>query len=189
MLLKKISFFTYFITSCCFAVQAPSNTLQVEYQKRIVQETKISDSFSLDLEAISNISNATYQYLDELVRSFYNELDFSTSITDSTFTENSHYELFSLPLVSANEKRFQLEVFGYFSEAATQYLSNLSTDQTLSDYFTHSDEINISDADLSLGVGIRFSTSESSNIKILISNDSLPGYGGSTALIGFEKKF
>ena len=132
-MLKLITFIIFFITANCFAVQTPSNALQVQYQKRVELENNDSHDFKFDLRSVSQIPEATYRYLDDIFASFYNKLTFNTPITDSTFNDNSHYELISVPLIATNEQGLQMEVFGNFSNLSTQYLSNLSADHALYD--------------------------------------------------------
>lgn len=186
-MIKLLAFMLFFISMKCFALQTPSNTLQIQYQKSIKLENtnKNNSKFS----SVSQIPEMTYRYLDGVFSSFYKNLTFNTPMIDSTFKDNLQDKLFSIPLISANKKGIQLEMFGKFSDLSKQYLSNLSDDHALYNYIHHSEQINVEESQLLLGAGISFNTSPSSIIKIIISNHEMPGYGNSKALLGFEKKF
>ncbi|MCG6202203.1 hypothetical protein [Psychromonas antarctica] len=190
-MLKKIAVSLIYCmgSTYCVAAQVPTNSLQVQYQKSIYKKAKNRDGFSLDFSSMAKIPEASYRYLDSIFSSFYHKLTFKTSITDSTFTDNSHYELFSLPLISPNQQGFQLELYGNFSNSSTQYLSNLSADHALYNYIANFEQFDLYNSQLSLGAGFSFNTSRASNLKFIISNGKMPGYGGSTALIGFQQKF
>ncbi|MFT6905869.1 MAG: hypothetical protein ACJAS1_002532 [Oleiphilaceae bacterium] len=186
-MLKVAAFLLYFITACCTASQFPSNALQVEY-KRSVEQRDIN-RFSLDFDSVYQIPAATYQYLDAIFTSFYHKLTLTAPITDSTFTDNLHYELFSVPLIAPSEQGMQLEMYANFSDPSTQYLSNLSRDHALYDYIGSLERFDLYNSKLSIGVGMSFNSGQSSKIKFIISNGKMPGYGGSTALLGFETRF
>jgi len=186
---KKLSILLFFSSSFCLAEQVPSNTLQAQYQKSIKQQAEKADAFSIDIDLVYQLPEKTYQYLDTIFNSFYRKLSFNTSITDSTFNKNSHYELFSVPLIADNPQGLQLELFGNFSNPSTQYLSNLSADHAQYDYLENFEQLDISEQQLALGAGISFNTSKSSKIKIIISDGKMPGYGDSNTLFGYEKKF
>ncbi len=186
---KLTAFLIYFISTCCVAAQVPTNALQVQYQKSVELQQKESDGFSLDFDSVSQIPEATYRYLDGVFTTFYQKLTFTTSITDSTFNDNSHYELFSVPLIAPSEKGVQMELYANFSDSSTQYLSNLSADHALYEYIASAEQVDLYKGELSIGAGVSFNTSASSKIKFIISNGKMPGYGGSTALFGFETKF
>ena len=188
-MLKKLSFLLFFSSSFCLAEQVPSNTLQAQYQKSIKQQSEKTNTFSIDMDMVYQLPEKTYQYLDGIFSSFYRKLTFKTSITDSTFDKNAHYELFSVPLIADNPQGLQLELFGNFSNPSTQYLSNLSADHAQYDYLANFEQVDLYKQRLALGAGISFKTSQSSKIKIIISDGNMPGYGGSNALFGFEKKF
>lgn len=187
MLLKMFVITTFIPFNFCFADDVPSNSLQVEYKKN--SERQIQATSLLSLNTVYQIPTSTYSYLDDVFTSFYNKVTFSTSIADKTFISNSHYELVSVPLIAENEKGIQLEVFGNFSDPATQQLSNISKDQTLSNYYSHTQNLNIYESDFSIGAGFSFNTSEYSKVKVIISNSSMPGHGSSNALLGFETNF
>jgi len=166
------------------AEEVPSNSLQVEYQN---QELASTEQFTMD--DLYHIPVATYQYLDDIFTSFYNKVTFKTTITDNTFENSAHYELISIPLIAENKQGFQVELFGNFSNASTQQFSNLSSDQALHSYYSNTEQLDFDDSSLSLGAGFSFNTSEKSKIKVIISNNEMPGYGSSNALLGFQTKF
>lgn len=179
-MLKLTAFIVFFITANCFAAQSPSN---------VFQEQKDDQSFTSDLRSVAQIPEATYRRLEGIFSSFYKKLSFNTSITDSTFEDNLNSELIALPLIATNEQGLQMELFGNFTDPSRQYLSNVSADNALHDYIAHSEQIDIYESDLSLGAGISFNTGQSSKIKFIISNNEMPGYGNSTALLGIETRF
>lgn len=187
-MLKVTTVLLCFTTTFCVAAQPQSNVLQVEYKKNIKEQRNVS-SFNIDFNSVSQLHEATYQYLDGVFTSFYHKITFNRSISDSTFKANSHYELFSIPLIAPNEQGIQLELYANFSNPSTQYLSNLSTDHALYDYISRSERFDLYDSELSVGAGMSFYTSQSSQIKFILSNGKMPGYGGSTALFGFETHF
>lgn len=189
VMLKLVSILICFGTANCFAIQTPTNALQVQYQKRLELQQKDNSSFTLNLSSVSQIPETTYRYLEEVFSSFSGKLTFNTSIIDSTFDENSYFQLISVPLVSPNNEGLQMELFGNLSDPSKQYLSNLSTDHALYDYIANTEQIDFQDSSLSLGAGISFNASETSKIKIVISNHKMPGYGDSQALLGFETRF
>jgi len=181
-MLKITTVLLCFTTTFCVVAEPQSNALRVEKKINV-------SSFRLDLNSVSQMHAATYQYLDGVFTSFYHKIAFNRSITDSTFIANSHYELFSIPLIAPNKQGVQLELYANFSDPSTQYLSNLSTDHALYDYISRSERFNLYDSELSVGAGMSFHTSQSSKIKFILSNGKMPGYGGSTALFGFETRF
>lgn len=170
-----------------FAEEVPSNSLQVEYKKQQAQTTPEDSLISLD--TVYQIPKATYQYLDDVFTSFYKTVTFQTTITDSTFTENDHYELVSIPIISDDNQGLEVELFGNFSDSATNRMSNFSSDQALSSYYSNTQLFDIYDSEFSFGAGVSFNTGKDSKIKIIISNQDIPGYGKSTALFGFETSF
>lgn len=182
---KKCLILLCFASSCTFAQQTPSNQLQVEYQRTI--STTSTDYFGM--ETIAHIPHATYQYLNHVFNTFYRRINLNTDISDSTFISNSHYELIALPLFMQEEHGVGVEVFGNFYDPFTQNLSNLSSDQAMSNYFGHSEQVNLYESEFALGAGISYQTDSSSQFKVVISNENIPGYGGSTALFGYEQKF
>ena len=185
--MKKISlslFASVLFPSILYA-QSPTNALQREYQNSL-EEASLS-AFSLN--SIYKIPETTYHYLNNVFNNFSQKMQFTTSIVDSTFDDNQHYELISVPLISSNIDLIQLEIFGKLSNPNSAYLSNLSRDHALYEYFSHSETLDIYNSDIALGAGISFQTSPLTKIKILISNESLPGHGDSNALIGFDSKF
>jgi len=177
----------FFPSSYCFAVNVPSNSLQVEYQKNSKKKEAESDLLSFD--TVYQIPTKTYSYLDQVFTSFYNKLTFNTAITDSTFETNSHYELVSIPLIAENEQGLQIEVFGNFTDSRSKRFVHYSNDQAMSNYYSNTHELNIYDSELSIGAGISFNTGKMSKVKIIISNSDMPGYGNSNALLGFETSF
>lgn len=189
MILKLSTFIIFFITASCFAAQAPSNALQIQYQKTVELERQNNQSSTFELHSVSQIPEVTYRYLENIFASFYNKLSFNTAIADSTFDDNLHSELISVPLIATNKQGLQMEVFGNFSDLSKQYLSNLSADHPLHAYIANSEQIDFYNSNLSLGAGISFNTSQASKIKFIISNNEMPGYGNSKALLGFETQF
>ncbi|WP_019615240.1 hypothetical protein [Psychromonas ossibalaenae] len=187
-MLKLIIAIVALTSSSCFAVNVPSNLLQVQYQKSVKQQAE-ADEFNFS--SVSQIPEVTYNYLNEIFTSFSQTLSLSTPITNSTFENNSYYELISVPLIAPNNDNIQLEFFSNFSNPSTAYLSNMSDDHAMSDYMSntqHSDFYD-KDTDIGFGAGFSFNTSPTGKIKIIISNEEIPGYGNSKALIGFESKF
>lgn len=182
---KKGILIFYFASACSFAQNTPTNTLQVEYQKIV----EVESSSYFDIESISQVPQATYQYLNKVFKTFYRSFSFNTSITDSTFVDSAHHQIFSLPLLPADEQGFELEIFGNFYDPTQQELTNLNSDQAMYDYFSKSEEMNIYESNLAFGAGFSFRADNSSRFKVIFSNNTMPGYGGSTALLGFEKTF
>jgi hypothetical protein len=152
-------------------------------------ENRQQRSELLSFNSVYQISNKTYLYLDNVFTTFYKKITFKTDITKSTFKNNAHYDLVSIPLIAENEKGLQFEVFGNFTDPATNRFSNLSEDQALSNYYSNTAGLDIYQSQLSVGAGISFNTTKNSKIKVLISNNDMPGYGKSKALLGFETKF
>ncbi|GLS91655.1 hypothetical protein GCM10007916_27240 [Psychromonas marina] len=183
-ILKISAFIAFSPVAFCAIEEVPSNSLQVEYKKSNEQSSNL-----LSLETVYQIPSSTYQYLDEIFTSFYNKLTFNTTIADSTFENNSHYELIAIPLIAENAKGLQIELFGNFSDPATQRLSNISNDQAMSNYYSNTELLDIYESSLSIGAGISFNASDDTKIKVIISNNSMPGYGSSNALLGFETSF
>lgn len=168
----------------CAAEEVPTNSLQVEYKNALSKSAYLSS-----LGSVYQIPSSTYQYLDRIFTSFYQQLTFSTTITDSTFKNNSHYELIAIPLIAENKKGLQIELFGNFSDPDTQRFTNISSDQAMSNYYANTQLLDIYESSLSFGAGISFNTSEATKVKVIISNNSMPGYGSSNALLGFEATF
>jgi len=183
--LKAAIFMLTFSPAMLLAVEVPSNSLQVAYKKNNEQITKNT----LKVNDTHKIHNDTYNYLNEIFSSFYQKITFTNEIADSTFVANAHYELISIPLIAENKNGLQFELFGNFSNPATQQFSNISEDQPLSNYYANTEALDIYDSELSLGAGMSFYTEGGDKIKIIISNNKIPGYGNSTALIGFETSF
>lgn len=183
-ILKTTILMSMLPSAFCFAVEVPSNTLQVEYQNNNTEQTSL-----LSFDTVYQIPSTTYNYLDDIFTSFYHKLTFNTSISDSTFEENSHYELLAIPLITENDKGFQLELFGNFSDIPTKHFSNMSSDQALSNYYSNTKLLDIYESEFSVGAGISFNTGDNSKIKVIISNNDIPGYGSSNALFGFETSF
>ena len=185
--LKTIVVMALFPSILCIAAEVPSNSLQVEYKKNSEKQTLETNLLSFD--TVYLIPSNTYNYLDEVFTSFYKKISFNCPITESTFKNNSHYELVSIPLIAENEQGIRIELFGNFSDPATQGLSNVSEDQTLSNYYSNTELLNIDNSELSVGAGFRFNTSSQSKVKVIISNNNMPGYGNSNVLLGFETSF
>lgn len=182
--LKIVSIMSLSQSILCAADEMPSNSLQVEYKNQEVTETKL-----LSLDTLYHIPITTYQYLDNVFTSFYNKVTFNTSITDSTFTNSAYYELISIPLIAENKQGLQIELFGNFTDPSTQNFSNLSSDQALHDYYSNTTQLDIYNSSLAIGAGISFNTNDRSKIKVIISNNNIPGYGTSNALVGFQTRF
>jgi len=166
----------------CLANDAPSNVLAVEYQES-------ADTTQFNIDELYHIPVATYQYLDEVFTSFYNKITFKTTIADNTFINSAHYDLIAIPLIAENKRGFQVELFGNFTDPETQQLSNVSTDQALYSYYSNTQRLDINNSTFSLGAGFSFNTSSDGQIKVIISNNEVPGYGSSNALIGFQTRF
>lgn len=175
-----------FSSSLSMALEKPSNRLQAEYKKQQQVSPEID---ILSLDAVYHIPKATYQYLDDVFTSFYKKVTFQTTITDSTFIQNSHYEVVSIPLINDVGQGLQVELFGNFSDSSKNHLSNVSSDQALYNYYSKTQGLDIYNSELAIGAGFSFSTSENSKIKVIISNRDMPGYGNSNALLGFETNF
>jgi hypothetical protein len=185
--LQTIVITALFSSSFCFATETPSNSLQVEFKRHLEQPEK--DTSILSLDTVYQIPTKTYDYLDEIFTSFYNNSTFNNTVTKSTFENSSHYELIAVPLVAENTQGVQIELFGNFSNPASNRFSNFSQDQALSNYYSNTQQLNIQQSDLSVGAGISFNASTNSKIKVIISNNDMPGYGSSNALLGFETSF
>lgn len=179
-MLKLSTFIVFFITANCFAAQSPFNAFQAQKERQ---------SFASDLRSVAQIPEVTYHRLEGIFSSFYNKLTFNTSITDSTFEDNLNSELIAIPLIATNKQGLQMELFGNFTDPSRQYLSNMSANNALYDYIAHSERIDIYESDLSVGAGVSFNTGQTSKIKFIISNNEMPGYGNSTALLGIETRF
>ncbi|HEY5716226.1 MAG TPA: hypothetical protein VIS54_07405 [Psychromonas sp.] len=188
-MIKPILILASFISTCCWAEKSPSNALQAQYKKSVEQKVVNENRFDLNFSSAYQIPEITYQYLDAVFSDFYQKLSFSTSIANSTFEKNAHYELIAIPVIPTNKEGFQLELFGNFSDHFSQYLSNYSADHLLYNYRANSEEFSIYNSELSLGAGVSFKTSPQSKVKIVISNNNIPGYGTSSALFGFEMQF
>lgn len=143
----------------------------------------------LSLKSVYQIPSITYHYLDSVFTSFYKKVTFNTEISQSTFQNNAHYELIAIPLIAENDKGLKFELFGNFTNPVNVRLSNLSNDQTLSIYYSNTEQLDIYQSELSLGAGFSFKAGKESKIKLLISNNEMPGYGKSRALVGFETSF
>lgn len=183
-MIKPIIILASFLSTCCFSDQMPTNSLQLQNQKSFKQ-----NSTAFYLNPVFQIPEATYQYLDVAFTSFYQKLAFNTSIAKRIFKKNSYYQVVAIPLIPTNLGGFQLEFLGTFSNPGSQYLSNFSTDHLLYNYQSNSEEFDLYNSVLALGAAISFNTSSSSKIKIVISNNDIPSYGTSKALVGFESQF
>jgi hypothetical protein len=185
--IKSITFVTALAFSCfavCASEEVPSNSLQVEYKNHTEQSSSI-----LSLNTVYNIPTVTYEYLDEVFTSFYNTITFNTDITDSTFKKSAQNELIAIPLILDNNQGVNFELFGNFSDPSTQKLSNVSSDQLLYNYMSSTEALDIYSSTMSLGAGFSFPAGENTKIKIILSNNEMPGYGNSNALVGFETSF
>jgi len=181
---KILAFVAFSPFTTCIANEVPTNSLQVEYKK---QKRESKERFNIS--NFYRIPVATYQYLDTVFTSFYNKVTFKTTITDSTFKNNAHYELVALPLIAENKEGLQLELFGNFSSSSTPSFSNFSADQALYDYYSNTAQNDDYNGSFSVGAGFSFKAGERSKIKVVISNNDMPGYGASTALLGFQTRF
>jgi len=186
-MIKPIIILASFLSTCCFAEQITINPLQLQYQKNIKVQKPNPTAFYL--KPVLKIPEATYQYLDSAFTTFYQKLSFNSSIAKSTYKKNAYYQVIAIPIIPANVGGFQLEFIGHFSDPDSHYLSNLSADHLLYNYRTNSEAFDLYKSVLAIGAGIGFNTSSSSKIKIVISNNDIPGYGTSRALVGFESQF
>ena len=190
-MLKLIFSIMLFFTANCLAAQSPVDVSPIQSTDDFYITSKNNINFGFKLDSVTEIPEATYRYLEGVFTTFYKKITFNTSITDSTFTNCLESDLFAIPLIATNQQGLQLEVFGNFSDFSKQYLSNLPTDHPLYEHFINSEQssVDLLDNDLSLGAGISFNTSQSSKVKLVISNNDMPGYGGSRTLVGFETRF
>lgn len=175
-----------FSATPCFAVQPSPDIFKSEYQESLkvpTQEPKF------EVSAVTKIPQATYNYLENVFSSFYSKVSFNTEITNSTFKDGLQSDVFSLPLIANNSRGIRLELFGNFCDLSKQYLSNLSSDHALYDSMVNAQQTDLLNDDLSLGAGVSFNTGKSSKIKIIMSNNDMPGYGSSRTLVGFETSF
>ncbi|MGB5446552.1 MAG: hypothetical protein WBM99_13725 [Psychromonas sp.] len=186
-MIKPMCILASFISISCFADTVPDYLLQAPYNDNVEQRN--GNKFALDFSSAYIIPESTYRYLDSVFSNFYQKLSFNTSIANSTFTKNTHYELFAIPIIPSNKEGLQLELFGHFTDNYSQYLSNFSSDNTLYNYRANSENFDIYNSELSFGAGFSFNTSASSKFKIIVSNTTIPGYGTSIALFGFETRF
>lgn len=175
-----------FSSTSCFAVQPSTDVFKSDYQQSF-KVSPLDSGFQLD--AITKIPKATYNYLENIFSSFYTNMTFNTEIANSTFKDGLQSDVFSLPLIANNSRGIRLELFGNFSDLSKQYLSNLSTDHALYESMVNTQQTDILNDDLSLGAGVSFNTGKSSKIKIIMSNNDMPGYGSSRTLVGFETSF
>ncbi len=190
MMRKLGAFLVFFIATDCFAVPSlSSSTITAQDKKRAQLQSQKQQAYNARLTSAGQIPEVTYRYLENVFSSFYKKLTFNTAIADSTFKNNLNSELISVPLIATNKQGLQMELFGNFSDPTRQYLTNLSADHALHDYIANSEQIDFYNSDLSLGAGISFNTGQSSKIKVIISNNEMPGYGSSKALLGFETRF
>ncbi len=180
----KVSIAVILLSPAFLSAEVPSNSLQIEFHKSNEQATNL-----LSMDTLYQIPINTYSYLDDVFTSFYNKVSFKSTITDSVLEANAHYELISIPLIAETAKGLQVEIFGNFSDPMTQRLSNNSVDQALSNHYSNTEMLNIYNSQLSVGAGFSFYTEYGDKIKIIISNSKIPGFGNSTALLGFETTF
>jgi hypothetical protein len=175
-----------FSATYCFAVPSSPDIFESKYQQSFsvpTQEPKF------EINTVTKIPKATYNYLENVFSSFYNKVAFNTEITSSTFKDGLQSDVFSLPLIANNSKGIKLELFGNFCDLSKQYLSNLSTDHALYNSLANSQQTDLLNDDIALGAGVSFNTGKSSKIKIIMSNNDMPGYGNSRTLVGFETSF
>ena len=168
-----------------FAKDLSRNQLQIDYQNSLNNV----DFFDSPFISVYQIPEATYQYLNSAFSQFYRTVTFTTSIKDSTFAKSNQYEIISIPFIAANSNAVQFEVFGKLSDPDYNVRSEMTKNNVLYQYNENSDVLDIYNSTLSLGAGISYRTSPLSKIKVLFSNQNLPGYGNSQALIGFESQF
>ena len=175
-----------FSATHCFAVQPSTNIFTPDYQKSFKVPNQDA---TFELGTMTRIPKATYSYLENVFSSFYSKVTFNTDIAKSTFKDGLQSDVFSLPLIANNRRGIQLELFGNFCDLSQQYLSNLSRDHALYDSMLNTQQTDILNNDLALGAGVSFNTGKSSKIKIIMSNNDMPGYGSSRALVGFQTDF
>jgi len=168
-----------------FAKELPKNQLQIDYQASLSG----IDFLDYPFLTVYQIPEATYQYLNSAFSRFYRTVTFNTSIKDSTFIKSNQYEIISIPFIAANSQYFQFEIFGKLTDAEYSIRSEMTKNNVLYQYNENSDVLDVYNSTLALGAGFSFRTSPFSKIKVLLSNESLPGYGNSQALIGFESQF
>ena len=168
-----------------FAKDLPKNQLQMDYQKSL----NGNDFFDYPFLTVYQIPDATYQHLNSAFSRFYRTVSFNTSIKDSTFVKSNQYEIISIPFIEANSHYFQFELFGKLSDSEYNVRSEMTKNNVLYQYNENSEVLDIYNSTLALGAGISFQTTPFSKVKVLFSNESLPGYGNSQALIGFESQF
>lgn len=155
-----------------------------------VQQFTVQSKDDFGVEPTSQLPTVTYLYLEKVFSNFYKKIVFSTTIADSTFHDTINSDQFSIPLIADNSSGIHLEIFGKFTDPTAQDLSNISPDHILYEYMTNTtSEIDFYQATFSISAGFSFNTSENSKIKIIISNNEIPGYGDSNTLIGFETRF
>ncbi len=168
-----------------FAKDLPKNQLQIDYQNSL----NGIDFFDYPFLTVYQIPEATYQYLNSAFSRFYRTVSFNTSIKDSTFVKSNQYEIISIPFIEANSHYFQFELFGKLSDSEYNVRSEMTKNNVLYQYNENSEVLDIYNSTLALGAGISFQTTPFSKVKVLFSNENLPGYGNSQALIGFESQF
>ena len=169
-----------FSTNILFAAPIKSSEVAPRFQEK-------QDFFSVT--TFYYIPDQTYQYLSNVFHSFHKKLSFDTSIKSSTFQKSKYNEIVSLPLIADNKYGMNFEVFGNLSDPDTSYLSNLSNNSSLYNYYTETGTFELSNSELSIGAGFSVHTSASTKLKLIISDGDLPGYGSSNALFGFETIF
>lgn len=155
-----------------------------------VQQFTVQSKGDFGVEPTSQLPTVTYLYLEKVFSNFYKKIVFSTTIADSTFHDTINSDQFSIPLIADNSRGIHLEIFGKFTDPTAQDLSNISPDHILYEYMTNTtNEIDFYQATFSMSAGFSFKTGENSEIKIIISNNEIPGYGDCNTLIGFETRF
>lgn len=190
VLLKIISPAMLLISTNCFAMQSSIDPLADNYQKDFKVPPQAKKESNPTLNAVKLIPETTYQYLERVFSSFYHKITFNTSITTNTFKNKLNSDVVAIPLIAENEKGLQLEVFGNFFDVSRPYQSHISVDHALHEHMNNSEQSEfLLDREIALGAGFSFKTSQSSKVKVIISNDDIPGYGNSTTLVGFETRF
>ncbi len=191
-MLKKLCLFSAIITAPCVADQKPKMFLDKSHSK-ITKTSSGKQWFSnvptISLNGVYQIPENTYHFLSGVFSDFYQTVSLNTSVTDSTFDDNAHYQLIAVPLLTTNNNRFQFELFANFSDDNTQHLSNVSTDNFLYNYIASTESVDFDSSNFAVGAGFSVPTSSTSKIKVIFSNKEMPGYGDSTTLLSFESKF
>lgn len=184
---KKLGYiFLLSVSGSCFAAKIPVKAQKIDYTKNTQADL---DGYQQDLPYLYLIPKKTYQYLDQAFSSFYKKLSYESTICETTLEQNVHHDIVAIPLIPANKEGLQFEVFGNFAAPSSQFLSNLSDDHVYSNFLANSTEFGSTTQDVTFGAGLSFNTGSSSKIKVIVSNEDIPGHGTSSALFAFETEF